>query len=202
MIALIASEQDLNRETEILNELFEEGLRFFHLRKPGKSKEEIRDYLNKIHPKHHKNVVLHQFHELKDEFQLKGIHLQEQKRRDLNSELERYVEDHRKKGCTVSSSFHEVEELEACSTTFDYHLLSPIFTSISKDGYEGRGFNVQNSQKKIVGMGGVNVDTIEQISELGFKGIGVLGGVWNADDPVQAFRLIRDKHAEIFQVKT
>ncbi|MCH2231745.1 MAG: thiamine phosphate synthase [Crocinitomicaceae bacterium] len=199
MIALIASEQDLNRETEILNELFEEGLCFFQVRKPGKSKEEIRDYLNKIHPKHHKNVVLHQFHELTDEFQVKGIHLQEQKRRDLNTELECYVEGYRKKGFSISSSFHETDELESCATIFNYHLLSPIFTSISKDGYEGRGFNVQNSQKKIVGMGGVNVDTIEQIRDLGFKGIGVLGGVWNTEDPVKAFKRIRDKHAEIFQ---
>ena len=96
-------------------------------------------------------------------------------------------------GKTMSSSFHEPEELAACDIEFDYHLLSPVFSSISKEGYEGRGFNVTNIDKSIVGMGGINIETIAETIQLGYKGIGVLGGVWNTENPIDSFKKIKDK---------
>ena len=81
MIVLIAPEEDIKDEISILNQLFEAGLEFYHLRKPNKSYEEHCEYLNQIDAKYHKRVVVHYFHELINEFELKGIHFQEQKRR-------------------------------------------------------------------------------------------------------------------------
>ena len=83
MIVLVAPEQDLENELELLNALFQNGLKVYHLRKPGKDKAEVRTYLNQINPEFLNRVVLHQFHELADEFPLMGIHLQEQKRRNF-----------------------------------------------------------------------------------------------------------------------
>ena len=48
MIILIAPENDILNEIETLNQLFEEGLLYYHLRKPDKNYVEHVDYLNKI----------------------------------------------------------------------------------------------------------------------------------------------------------
>ena len=196
MIVLIAPEQDIENELSLLDGLFQNGLMVFHLRKPEKSKPEMRAYLKQINSDFLNRVVLHQYHELADEFPLKGIHLQEQKRRDFGEQLREYIIGVKAKNehFTVSSSFHEIDELEACKVEFDYHLLSPVFSSISKEGYEGRGFDVSTSSKKIIGMGGVNEQTVQRIHELGFKGIGVLGGVWNAEDTLSAFKNIKSEY--------
>jgi len=187
MIVLIAPENDIPNEFEILNQLFQEGLEFYHLRKPLKNHQEHCDYLNQIDAKYHNRIVVHYFHELINEYNLKGIHFQEQKRRDHIDNPGHYFKELNMFGKTISSSFHEPEELECCDFEFDYHLLSPIFSSISKEGYKGRGFDVNHIDKFIVGMGGINSETIPETFELGFKGIGVLGGVWNTEDPVKSF---------------
>ncbi|RKF04628.1 thiamine-phosphate pyrophosphorylase [Tenacibaculum lutimaris] len=196
MIILIAPEKDIPNEIEILQQLFEEGLEYYHFRKPDKNYEEHVAYLNQIDEKYHDRIVTHYFHELINEFNLKGIHFQEQKRIDALDNGNEYFIGLDMIGKTMSSSFHEPSALENCDIEFDYHLLSPVFSSISKKGYEGRGFDVNNIDKTIIGMGGINTDTIEKTLALGFQGIGVLGGVWNVEKPVESFKNIK-RHYEI-----
>ena len=197
MIVLISPEKDIKNEMVILNQLFDAGLEFYHLRKPLKNIKEYSDYLNKIEVKYHNRIVVHEFHELINDFNLKGIHFQEQKRRDHIDNPGQYFKNLNMFGKTISSSFHELEELENCEFEFDYHLLSPVFSSISKKDYEGKGFNVKNSDKLIIGMGGVDLSTISDIFKLGFKGIGVLGGVWNMQNPLQSFIDLKNKYTLI-----
>jgi len=196
MIILIAPEKDIPNEIEILQQLFEEGLEYYHFRKPDKNYEEHVAYLNQIDEKYHDRIVTHYFHELVNEFNLKGIHFQEQKRIDALDNGNEYFIGLDMIGKTMSSSFHEPSALENCDIEFDYHLLSPVFSSISKKGYEGRGFDVNHIDKTIIGMGGINTDTIEKTLALGFQGIGVLGGVWNAEKPVESFKNIK-RHYKI-----
>ncbi|MGY6649054.1 thiamine phosphate synthase [Wenyingzhuangia sp. IMCC45574] len=191
MIVLIAPETDIPNELEILNKLFQEGLEYYHFRKPHKNYQEHCDYLNQIDQKYHNRIVVHYFHELINKYHLKGIHFQEQKRRDcLDTPSDYFVKLNNMYGKTISSSFHEPEELENCDFEFDYHLLSPVFSSISKQGYEGRGFNVNHINKTIVGMGGVTTENLGEFDKLGFKGVGVLGGIWNSKLPIEDFKLM------------
>ncbi|MCL5128348.1 thiamine phosphate synthase [Algibacter sp. L4_22] len=187
MIVLIAPEHDIPNEIEILNQLFQEGLQYYHFRKPNKNYEEHCSYLNQIDKQYHNRIVVHYFHELINEFDLKGIHFQEQKRIDHIDNPGQYFKNLNMFGKSISSSFHEPKTLEDCEFEFDYHLLSPVFSSISKVGYEGRGFNVNHIDKFIIGMGGINADTIIETFKLGFKGVGVLGGIWNSNNPVKSF---------------
>lgn len=187
MIVLIAPEQDLPNEINILNQLFENGLEYYHFRKPDKNYNDHVAYLNQIDQEYHNRIVVHYHHELINEFNLKGIHFQEQKRIDHIDNPGQYFKHLNMFGKTISSSFHDPKILEDCEFEFDYHLLSPVFTSISKAGYEGKCFDVNHIDKFIVGMGGINADTVAQTFKLGFKGIGVLGGVWNSKTPVENF---------------
>ena len=192
MIIVIAPENDIPNEIEILNKLFQEGLQYYHFRKPHKNYEEHCAYLKQIDTQYHNRIVVHYFHELVNEFDLKGIHFQEQKRKDHIDNPGQYFKNLSMYGKTISSSFHEPEDLEACDFEFDYHLLSPVFTSISKQGYGGRGFNVNHIDKTVIGMGGVTPNNLSKFDELGFKGVGVLGGIWNSNNPIDDFKTMKN----------
>ena len=190
MIILIAPEKDIKDEITILNQLFEVGLEYFHLRKPEKDIEQHRAYINQIDEKYHNRIVVHFFHELINEFNLKGIHFQEKKRRDFLDTPSDYFKVLSMYGKTISSSFHETEDVVNADFEFDYHLLSPIFSSTSKKGYEGKGFDVNHIDKRVIGMGGVTINNLEEFTQLGFKGVGVLGGIWNSSFPIEDFKLM------------
>ncbi|PNW27892.1 thiamine phosphate synthase [Formosa algae] len=188
MIVLIAPETDVPNEIEILHQLFKAGLEYYHLRKPNKTFDEHVTYLNQIDAQYHNRIVVHYYHVLVNTYPLKGIHFQEQKRIDHIDNPGQYFKNLNMFGKTISSSFHELDQLETCYFEFDYHLLSPVFSSISKQGYEGRGFDVNHIDKTIIGMGGVTDSNIETFKQLGYKGVGVLGGIWNNESPVDVFR--------------
>ena len=79
--------------------------------------------------------------------------------------------------------------------------LSPIFNSISKRGYHSK-FNLQELSiflKKYnsslisknlgvaIALGGIDEEKIEIVRELGFSGVGVLGAIWESNDPIEKF---------------
>jgi len=192
MVILISPENDLPNELQVLHQLFEAGLQYYHFRKPGYTLYKHKAYLEQIDPKFLNRIIIHNHHELAETFSLKGIHLEERKWREKGADLEAYLIRFKKNGFKVSSSYHEVEDIKVQSINFDYYMLSPVFGAISKPGYKGRGFKVSHIPKKIVGMGGINAKTTTDALTLGFKGVGTLGGIWNAKSPVEEFRAIQN----------
>ncbi|MBD0831273.1 thiamine phosphate synthase [Aestuariibaculum sediminum] len=191
MIIVIAPEHDIKNEIVILHELFHEGLQYYHLRKPHKTYTAYEVYLNQIDSKFHNRVVVHQSHKLLDDYNLKGLHFQETKRRTLTLDTFQNLRDN--STITISSSFHSPNELTNCKFNFDYYFLSPVFSSISKQGYEGQEFNVNHINKTVIGMGGVTTKNLTVFDKLGYKGIGVLGSIWNSETPVEDFKIMQ-KH--------
>lgn len=197
MILLISPEETDTNEITILHNLFEAGLTHFHFRKPNLSLEGHIAYLNEVDTQYHKYIMTHNFHkELCALFDLKGIHLEEAKWRAQGSYLESYVYTYTKQGKIVSSSYHEPEDLEAQTVVFEYTILSPVFSAISKNDMQGRGFDVRHIPKFVAGMGGINAATTPDAVKLGFKGVGALGGVWNAEDPKTAFIEMKNAFAK------
>lgn len=191
MVVLIAPEREIKDEIAILHQLFDAGLDCYHLRKPTKDDDALAGYLNKIQPMYHDRIVVHQCHRLINVFNLKGIHFPEQLRKDAIDQPSRYFRNLELYGKTISSSFHKIEDVVASDFEFDYHLLSPVYSSLSKEGYEGRGFDVNRIDKPIIGMGGATPANINDFISLGYKGVGVLGGIWNSVSPVENFKAIK-----------
>lgn len=191
MLIIISPEEDLNNELSILNQLFEAGLECFHLRKPTKNKEEVVAYLNQIDSKFHQKIVLHTFHELVNDFNLKGIHFSENMRIQHIDHPSQYFINLNMFAKTISSSFHEIKEVENCYFEFDYHFLSPVFDTISKENYHGRNFNVTEVDKDIIALGGITTENINQLKDLEYIGAAVLGSIWNAKNPVEYFKNLR-----------
>lgn len=89
--------------------------------------------------------------------------------------------------------YHSVEEARADSKCKERAFLSPVYDSISKCGYRS-GYDlvalsrfVRNSSRDFYALGGIDAARIQEIRSMGFKGCGILGAVWNASDPLNAF---------------
>ncbi|MFT6715380.1 MAG: thiamine-phosphate pyrophosphorylase [Saprospiraceae bacterium] len=190
-LVVLTSEKEIKHEATVLNELFAHGLMTLHLRKPLFQIEEYRGLLDGIEPNYYDRIVIHYYHELCGEYGLKGVHLQEKPRQSLGAKLVSYVNGYQSSSYIISSSFHSSEEIVECSAEFDYVLLSPVFDSISKKGYPGQGFNVRHVKTLVVGMGGVNEKTAQKTFNLGYRGAGVLGGIWNSDNHLESFLAIQ-----------
>ena len=83
----------------------------------------------------------------------------------------------------------------------DYVFLSPIFDSISNQGY-GKAFTseeLQNAKNQgLIGertyaLGGVELSRLPALRALGFGGAAVLGALWNAPDREHYLRLLLEE---------
>ncbi len=200
MIIVLTSEKPLSNEAMQINDLFAHGLKILHLRKPTFTIDGYRALLDQIDAKYYNRIMIHQFTELTNEYRLRGIHLQEQARWDLEDAIDVTIKIYQDKGFAVSSSFHSKEAIMDCKADFEYVLLSPVFESISKKGYTGKGFDVNDLDVTVIGMGGINESTLAETYALGFKGVGILGGVWNTEEPIQNFIQIKKANDQLTKI--
>lgn len=184
MIVLMTPETDIDSETQLVNQLFSLGLDCFHIRKPLKDRKEHSAYLNAIDASYHPRIVLHQHHDLTNEFDLKGIHFDNQQRKDYIETPIRYFKDLNLFGKTISSSFDLLDELVASDFEFDYHILDSLNTT-SK--LEFSRYDVSTVDKFIVDKGNIDLNNPQEISSLGYEGIAISEIIWDSNDPVKRF---------------
>lgn len=163
-------------EDKILTALFEEGLDLLHLRKPDTEPVYSERLLTLLPETYHSQIVVHDHFYLKEEFDLRGIHLN-----GRNPERPANYKGH------ISKSFHDLDELKTERKNFNYSFLSPIFDSISKSNYTS-AFDMEVLKqaasngiidKKVMALGGITTDNMEIVKELGFGGVVILGDLWN-----------------------
>lgn len=179
----------VEHEHEMVEAMFRLGLRRLHLRKPDWAEAQIDDWLEALDPAWLHRIVLHDYHHLASYYyQVGGVHLNSR-----NPELLPDLRQMQQRGAlTVSRSCHSLSELKEAKQTCDYVTLSPIFNSISKEGYLS-AFS-PNELKKAVenglidhcvyALGGVNADRLNDLRQMGFSAAALLGAVWKAGDPV------------------
>lgn len=179
-LIVITTPQYFVEEDQIITALFEEGLDILHLRKPDTAPVYAERLLTLIPEKYHKRIVVHDHFYLKNEYKLKGIHLSHR-----NPLVPDNYSGH------ISASCHTLEEVAADKNTCDYVFLSPIFDSISKEGYAS-AFTPEKIReavqqgiidKKVIALGGVNKENILRVKDFGFGGAAVLGDIWNRFNP-------------------
>jgi thiamine-phosphate pyrophosphorylase len=195
MVIVISNPTSVKDEHVIINQLFEEGLELFHLRKPASSVTELSSLLKNIEIKHYAKIALHQHHEIADQFGLKRVHYTEENRKNIfESDLNKQLQ----KNNILSSSIHDIEAYKKVSAHFDYVFLGPVFNSISKPGYHSilkNGFQIPVLRKiKIIALGGIDNKKAEDARTYGFDGIAVLGAIWNKpENALINFKNIKEK---------
>jgi len=189
MIIVITSEEMMKNETELINELFQEGLDLLHIRKPSTNHDEMTDFIQKISPEFHHQLVLHSHYDLTENFTISRFHFREIDRQ--NNVYESFTNQ------IISTSVHDIETFNELGEEWDYAFISPIFPSISKKGY-GENSTILNEIKSrdnsnvgLIGLGGINENNINKAFESGVDGVALLGAIWESDEPLNVFRKCR-----------
>lgn len=199
MLVVLSSPKPIKREAQIINEMFDEGLSVFHLRKPELSISDLELFLHSINPLYYSKIALHQHHDLASIFGIKRLHFTEINRKNKSEETLRDLS----RNYTLSSSIHSVSDYQDLPSCFEYCFLSPVFDSISKARYKAQRFNLKAIQKKtstkLIALGGIDEATCIEASEMGFDGIAVLGAVWNREQKIEAFKLIQKQCTTVVQ---
>lgn len=187
-IIIITLPDFFHGETDLVNSLFKAGMERLHLRKPKADKNMQEEWLQQIEPSFRQRIVVHDFHELAREYALGGIHLN-----GRNPNPPSWVDEEKsKRSFTISRSCHSISELSQHMSDVDYMFLSPIFNSISKEGYgaafsreelsEAKKYDLLNA--KVYALGGVSLDKFPELESFGFSGATILGDLWMSHNPL------------------
>lgn len=171
---VITSPSFIPDEASFLHRLFVHGVDIVHLRKPGATAEECAKLLDGLISDDRRRIVIHDFFELAEPYGLKGIHLNARR-----STVPDGWQGH------VSRSCHSLDEVRRYKDACSYVFLSPIFDSVSKQGYASAFTDnvLKQASKdgiidnKVVALGGVTPDKINYLRQLNFGGAAMLGCV-------------------------
>lgn len=173
----ITSEIAVFREQERIINFIKSGyVEYFHIRKPSFSLQEMREYLAVFPNEVRQKLSLHDFHSLAFEMGIGGIH--------INKRNPILKEEYKKK--RISVSCHSIEQVKEWKEKANYIFLSPIFDSISKEGYKSafsfnelkKYFNDKILDNKVVALGGVTKDNIKELENIGFSSCALLSDLW------------------------
>ncbi|MCH8318134.1 MAG: thiamine phosphate synthase [Bacteroidetes bacterium] len=221
-IIVISSQNQITNEHYVIEKLFDNGLEYFHLRKPAFSRSEMEKYINKIPEDYRKRVMIHSHPELINKYNLKGIHFNRRNPFDIE------LFDKEKNNILFSQSVHSLKEFETIVPELNYVILSPIFDSYSKKRYKSKFSKEQlkeflsNYKKKnvlmcssvqvftntrthehtnttvdVIALGGIDKNKIAEAYELGFDGIALLGTLWNYFEKTRDIDKIIEKFISI-----
>lgn len=186
---VITAPHAVANECSICNELLALGAHRLHLRRPGASRAMFRDFIESIYPIYRKRIVLHDHFDLSKEYDC-GVHLNHFNRTFTNRPSE---------STFLSVSCHSWEEIDGIDCNPDAVWLSPIFDSISKEGYRST-FKRDELQEQLnryskrnydlIALGGIDASNCTICARLGFDGVALLGYLWQ--DPLQAIPRFRE----------
>lgn len=163
-------------EHQILTALFDEGLELLHLRKPATEPVYSERLLSLLSDSCRKKIVVHDHFYLKNEYNLRGIHLNSR-----NPEPPR--------GYKGKSAAHAIPQRRSwpkrrsmttfcslpSSTASPKPITPPPFRKAELRDLGRR----KVIDRKVMAMGGISIDNIGQLRDYGFGGAVVLGAIWN-----------------------
>lgn len=179
-IIIITRPDFFPQEALLINEILKFDSFYVHIRKPESDQQQVQSLIESIGPECRNRIVLHDHHQLAVKYSLGGIHLNGRNPVPLPGF-----------SGTVSRSCHSFAELMSDTYHCDYSFLSPIFDSISKNGYSSAftGESLCSARQsgiitdRVYALGGVTMDRLPILSEYGFGGAALLGEPWNMVSP-------------------
>lgn len=181
-IIIITSPTALKGETASIAQMLDSGVvDRLHLRKPSLTEVETRRLIERIPERLYPSISIHDHHRLASEYGLGGIHLNSRNPLSPDGGFPGFV----------SRSCHSVEEVKKALLTdkVDYCFLSPLFDSVSKNGYKGAIGDTEcqtlSSEglltERIIPLSGITPERLPEVARLGFKGAAILGAAWETD---------------------
>ncbi len=196
----------LENEAVIVTKLFEAGLESFHLRKHKISTRKTKAFISAIPAHFHNRIIIHSHHNLARHFNLKGIHLTKtHKKRKFRTWLYIKLIKLKNPSILITTSYDTIGKLFEANTSpykYNYVFLSPIFESITskfQGGYTTHSLKsaLAKTEYKVIARGGVDINAIEKVNEIGFEGLAFYNSIWKRKDPVGEFNAIVEKFQEL-----
>lgn len=194
-LIVYSAESNIKDEIYYLNDLLANGLVQLHVRKPSTPKYVLENLILNIDPRKHANLIIHSHYDLLAKYDLKGIHFTKkylEKAHPLN--VETLINTSQVKSFSLSKPVHSLNELAEVEDHYQFVTLSPIFDSISKEGYGGNLIGLADFKSikrpglKVYALGGITKDNIASVKKMGFDGAVLLGTLWGSDDPVLQYK--------------
>lgn len=184
-LILVTSFDTILYEHYLINLLFCEGLEYLHLRKRDYTEEEMEEYIQQIAPPFRKHVILHSHFHLIQKYELKGAHFTKDSCPD-DLLPDSNISTLTKPFTHLSFSLHTIAEIKSLPNIYDYIFLSPVFDSISNQGFNSRfqpgdlkAYLYQDIERpEIIALSGIMPENIDKAMELGFDGVAMLGHIW------------------------
>lgn len=192
-------------ETDCLEALLESGVQRLHLRKPAAEAGELEALLERLAPRYAERLVLHggRSRELALRYGVPNVHGSVQFK-DGNGCSGGGPRQFEGMGLMVSTSVHSWEEFGSLPAGLAYAFVSPVFDSISKQGYGANAglLRPPGGAPACIAMalGGVGGETMGVLLEHGWAGAAVLGWIWK--EPRKAVQRLEELQKIIENAKS
>lgn len=163
-IVVATSPEFFIEENAIIQTLFEEGLDILHISKPGSEPIFCERLLTLMDPKWYSKVVVEDHFYLKDEYNLKGIHLTER-----NPNIPTSYKGVVSRTCTVDDIGTWIDR---CG-----YVLLDTFPSVLQ-----QAVSQHKVSHKVYASGVTTLDEVMEVQEHGFGGIVINDVLWNQFD--------------------
>lgn len=176
LIAITPPENIFSEQRRIINMIRSGEYEYVHIRKPSFTRQQLREYLQVFPMDVRQRLSLHQHQDLALELNIKGIH--------LNKNFTSITDEYKDK--RLSASCHSIEEFVQREKECEYCFLSPIFNSLSKQGYASNFdlkelknlFSQAVLNEKCVALSGITKENIPILEKVGFHSFAMLTDAW------------------------
>lgn len=161
-------------EVFFIQRLIKAGVDLVHFRKPDATAEQCAAVLRSLTSEERSRIVVHQHFQQAETYGLHGIH--------LNRRCPEPLSDY---AGSISRSCHSLEEVARYEPSCNYVFLSPIFNSISKQGYQAAFSDEELTHAaadgiidgRVYALGGVTPECVPALRKWHFGGAAMLGCV-------------------------
>lgn len=198
-LIVITPSETTEKEHDIISYMLKNGLPSLHVRKPTFDHDRMVSYIEQFTDEEQSKMVLHSFHQILLDYDLKGIHLSKRHRKKpfkswLNQTLIELRMGHK---IVMSTSSKSLSSMADNYNDFEYIMLTPVFTDAK--GHQSN-FSPQlmkqvlkNYPGKIVARGGSDADSIEKAHDMGFAGIAFHNFFWKHQNPIAEYENVLEK---------
>ncbi|SKA14534.1 thiamine-phosphate pyrophosphorylase [Chitinophaga eiseniae] len=177
MLWIVTSPERIHEEAKIVTDLLQAGASHILLRKPSWQTADYLAFLDNTDPEWLPRFIVRDQPAINSRFPVGGLHLSANARCSIdNRDLQHFP--------LCSTGIHDTAAIATIPPQFSVLLLSPVFNSISKAGYQGRFAQPLPGKqgKQVLALGGVNASNIHRLKAWHFDGAALLGAIWQQPD--------------------
>lgn len=205
-LILISESEILDSEIEQLIKMFDAGLPTFHLRKKNLSNAKIANYIDRIPVKYHNRITLHSNYDLAYKYNVGGIHLRRKQtgeREGFSRWLFMKLINRKRPNLKITTSYKRPASIfQKDKYEYEYVFLSPVYDklhdkflmSLSDAAIKDI---IMEAQYRIIARGGIDINNIHRMQDVGFYGIAFYSCIWKKENPVEEFKKVLQKFEEL-----